>query len=270
MAITINERFQSRDSTMGPSPDGVLKYVIQGTDSEVTAQALVAAIAPGAWGTLYRQNAKLAHQGGDVWYADVQYGPRNQQAGQSEWSFSIATKQQHITHSLETIESYVAAGEAETNFRQAINVVGDGDQQRIEGVDIPVAEFTWQETLYLPMVQFTSAYLAILKAAVSKVNENAFRIWAAEEVMLQGVSGNPAGDNVALTFQFASEESEAGMTIGTIANIAKTGWHYLWVASRDVHDVGGERIRPHPQQVNVEKVIKTYDFAKLLIPDPFS
>lgn len=270
MAATISERFQSRDGTAGPTPEGIRRYVITGTDDETVAQTLGASYAPATWGNLYRGDMRYSHQGGGVWHVEAQYGPRNRQSGESEWSFSIQTKQTHITHSLETIESYVAAGEAETDYKQAINVVGDGGEERIEGVDIPVAELTWQETLYLPIASFTSSYLNVLKAAVGKTNDAAFRIWGEQEVMLQGVSGRPAGDLVELTFQFASEESKTGITIGTIANIAKKGWEYLWVASRDIHDADGERIRPQPQQVNVEKVIETYDYTLLGIPDPFS
>lgn len=270
MALSISERFQSRDGTAGPTPDGLRRYVITGSDDEQVAQVLLASYAPATWGNLYRGDLRLSHQGGGVWHCEVSYGPRNRESGQSEWSFSISTKQQTITHSLETVNTYVPAGETATDFKQAINVVGDGDELRIEGVDIPVAEFSWQETLYLPLAQLTSAYLAILKNGTGKVNASAFRIWGEQEVMLKGVTGNPAGDNCQLTFEFSSEESKSGLTYGSINNITKQGWHYLWVTTRDVHDATAERLRPQPQQVNVEKVIETYDFALFGIPDPFN
>lgn len=262
--MRIYERHKSRDGTMGPDAKGVRNYVIDGTDDESTAQALVNAIVPATWGNLYKQTAELSHQGGGVWHVAVQYGPRNKQSGESEWSFSIGTTQIHTTHSLETVESYIPAGGTEVDYEQAINVVGKEGEIEIEGVDIPSADLTWQETLYLPLAQFTSAYLAILRSAVGKTNASTFRIFGAQEVLLQGVSGRPAGDTVALTFQYAASESKSGLTIGTITGIAKKGWEYLWVRTEETDGV------PEAVQVNVEKVIDTYDFATLGVPDPFN
>jgi len=269
---TINERPNSREFVSGPEPSARLHYVVTGIDDKqagLTAQmqvlALVRAFAPVQLANLWREQAECKPQGGEVWYCEVPYGPYREDGEDepvSEWSFNVGTTMVHTTHSIETINQY-ADGDAE-DFAQAINVVGEGDDIRIEGVDVPTADLTWQETLYMPATWFTTAYLNILYNAVGKTNKNTFRIFEAQTVLLQGVSGRPAGKQVSLTFQFAASPSETGLSIGGITGIAKKGWEYLWVRSVTEGNL------PVVKQVNVEKVIETYDFANLGIPDPFT
>lgn len=263
MAIEIDETPNSREFTTGATPSGRRFYTVHGTLDDATVRALVAALAPAEWANLYRQNMTARPKAYDSWEVEVPYGPRKREQGQSEWSFSISTTMVHTTHSLETVAEYVPEGEDPEDFGQAINLVGEGDDEQIEGVDVPSADLTWQETLYLPIAQFTPAYFNLLYQTVAKANASAFRIFGEQEVLLDGISGGPAGDMVALTFQFKASESKTGLSIGDIAGIAKKGWEYLWVRSKASDG------SLQPAQVNIEKVIETADYSALGIPDPF-
>lgn len=264
MSVTIDERPNSREFTAGPNPSGTRHYDVHGTYEDTVVEAMVAALAPLTWRNLYRQTMDATPQGtGDEWTVSVPYGPRKREEGEAEWSFTISTTLVHTTHSLATVNRYVPAGETAEDFKQAIGVTGEDDEQEIEGVDVPSADLAWQETLYLPKAEFTQAYFAKLFHAVAKANATAFRIFGEQEVLLDGVSGNPAGDYIALTFQFKASESKTDLTIGDIAGIAKKGWEYLWVKSKVADGLLA------PAQANVEKVIETADYADLAIPDPF-
>ena len=46
MAITIDEKFDSREATESESPNTELLYVVQGTDDDLLVKSLVAATAP--------------------------------------------------------------------------------------------------------------------------------------------------------------------------------------------------------------------------------
>lgn len=266
MSITITERYAKRELSEDRSTARHSReYTVIGTDDELIAYEIIKAAAPIRYGNLWRNQIRVQERADGLWDGEVSYSPLRRESGQSEWSFSIGTTQIHTTHSLETISQNVPAGEEATDFKQAINVSGEGVDKQIEGVDIPSADLSWQETLYLDPAEFTAAFLGRLHEAAGKTNSNAFRIFPAESVLLEGVSGEPAGDTLKFVFQFSASPPASDLTIGSITGIDKAGFHYLWVRSEPNSD--GDLV---PVQVNVERVIATYDFADLGIPDPFT
>jgi len=278
MAITIRERNNSRQWTGDDNFE--MRYVVSGTYSDMQARGMADALAPSSinerYGAIrsavYKNEVTADPQGaGDVWYVDVKYGPGpgnsqgGGQPGESEWSLTIGTRQVHISNSLAT-SAYTNDPAAE-DYKNAINVVGAGTDLRVDGVDVPEPTFDWQETLYMKLETFTPAYVAKLYAATGKTNASAFRFFQEQEVLLSGVSGQPAGNCVSLTFQFSASPSVTGLQIGDIAGIAKKGWEYLWVRYKT--EQGNNTLKQVPAQVNVEQVIETYEFANLGLPDPF-
>ena len=270
MSITITERYAKRELSEDRSTARHSReYTVIGTDDELVAYELIKAAAPVRYSNLWRNQIRVQERADGLWDGEISYSPLRRESGQSEWSFNIGTKQIHVSHSLETVSQNVPDGEDAADFKQAINVTGDAADMRVEGVDIPSPTLTWQETLYLDLDSFTSTYLSTLFNAVGKVNSGDFRIWSEQEVQLLGVSGEPAGDVVKLTFQFTSEPSKTGLTIGDIEGIAKKGFEYLWVRWETSEDDTAKVLTQKAKQVNVEKVIDTVDFDTLGIPDPF-
>ena len=276
MAITIRERNNSREWSGNDA--FAMRYVVSGTYNDSWAKSIADSISPASFSTrigteattVYKNEITANPQGpGDTWYVEVKYGPtQGQQPGNSEWNFNIGIRNVHTSHSLETINTYVPDGDAAEDFKQAVNVTGSGADLRVEGVDVPEPTFGWQETLYLKLENFTSAYLTKLRNAVGKTNVTAFRVFGAQEVQLVGISGQPAGNCVAMTFSFAGSPSVEGLAIGDINGIDKKGFEYLWVRYKTDQGITG--LTQVPAQVNIEKVIDTYEFADLGIPDPFN
>ena len=157
--------------------------------------------------------------------------------GRVQWQFNAGGVTTHITQALAHVASYMPSGApSENNPHQgAINVHRDGNGELVvDGVDIGGAggAFTWSETHWIPYAAFTPSYVFGLyyTAVVTPVNNAAWRVWSPGEVRLLGVSGSASGeDQVELNFNFAAEPNITGRTIGTIENVDKRGWDYLWV-----------------------------------------
>jgi hypothetical protein len=107
----------------------------------------------------------------------------------------------------------------------------------------------------------TSFYKAALFALTGSVNNAAFRGFAAGEVLFLGASGSQRGqDDWEITFRFAASPNVTGLTVGSITNIDKRGWDYLWVRYADMEDTTAKALVKRPVAVYVEQV---YPFADL-------
>ena len=271
MTITYRELVDSRGCTAGSNAQLVVKLAVDGSyDPLVIVNEVRSSSewAPLVYADLVRGDIICDPQGDDLWFVDVYYGLRKAaEADVSEWSLTIDESSQRITHSLETINSYPAGA---PDFKQAIGVTGDGQDKVVEGADVGVTTFAWNETLYLPYRRFTPPFVTRLYVAQGCSNSAPFRVWAAGEVLLRRVQASPHGEAlVKLDFSFAVEPNVTGRTIGAVTGIAKKGWEHLWVFSRQKEDATAHELCPQPVGVYVERTRETYNFSYLGLPDPF-
>lgn len=260
MSVTIDEKFDSRESTIGVrSPTVDLLYVVQGTDDDATVRATVEGAIPAIYAGLVFQDYHLAPQGGGVWEVSVRYGKLEpKETGDSSFSFDTGGGTTHVTQSLQTVGRYAPAGRFAPDFKGAIGVTHDS----VEGTDITVPVYSFTETHYLPIAAVTGSYKAALFLLTGRVNAAPFKGFAAGEVLFLGASGAQRGtEDWEITFRFAASPNATGLVIGDITGIDKRGWEYLWVRYADAEDE--QVLVKQPIAVYVERVYDEGNFAGL-------
>ena len=148
MPVTIDEKFDSREATVGiESPSIDLLYVVQGTDDDVTVKATVEATIPIIYAGLPFQDYHISPQGAGVWEVSVRYGKKEpKETGESSFSFDTGGGTTHITQSLQTINKYAPVGKVAPDFKGAIGVTHDS----VEGTDVTIPIYNFTETHYNP------------------------------------------------------------------------------------------------------------------------
>jgi hypothetical protein len=260
MPVTIDEKFDSRESTVGiESPSVDLLYVVQGTTSDATVRATVESTIPAIYAGLVFQDYHIAPQGDGVWEVSVRYGKTEpKDTGDSSFSFDTGGGTTHITQSLQTINKYAPAGKVAPDFKGAIGVTHDS----VEGTDVTIPVYSFTETHYISIGLVTGAYKATLFGLTGRVNNGGFKGFAAGEVLFLGASGAQRGeDDWEITYRFAASPNVSGLAIGDITGINKKGWEYLWVRYADAEDQ--KVLVKQPIAVYVEKVYEDGNFAGL-------
>ena len=193
-----------------------------------------------------------------IWEGEAEYALFSRtfkSIGESSYSFDTGGGNQHITQSISTTNSYPVGAEG----GGAIN--SDG-ATRVEGVDIIVPVYNFSETHYLANATVTSAYKEILFNLTGRVNNASFRNFDAGEVLFLGASGSQRGvEDWEITFKFAASPNRTGLTVGSITDIVKKGWDYMWVQYQP--SAGTSRLLSVPVAVHVEKVYEDGDFSTL-------
>ena len=255
MAITIDERFNSREATEGSSTSTELLYLVQGTEDDLQVKSLVAATAPTVYDGLVRDSFSVTPLGGGVWECTVRYVLLE---SESQFTFDTGGGTQHITQSLQTIGGYAPPGFTAPNFQGAMGVTTDS----VEGTDITVPVYSFTETHYISGALVTPAYKAALFFLTGKVNGAAFKGFAAGEVLFLGAAGSKRGtDDWEITYRFAASPNVTGLVVGPITGIVKKGWEYLWVRYADAEDQ--YVLVKRPIAAYVEQVYELGDFSGL-------
>jgi hypothetical protein len=260
MAITIDEQFDSREATQSiDSPSIDLKYQVKGTEDDVAVRGVVEATIPAFYLSLPFQSYHIKPLGGGVWEVTARYGKQEQKdTGSSSFSFDTGGGTTHITQSLRTVSTYAPAGKVAPDFKGAIGVATDS----VEGTDITIPVYSFTETHYIPTALVTGAYKVTLFALTGRVNQYAFKGFAPGEVLFLGASGSVRGtEDWEITFRFAASPNVTGLAVGDIANIAKSGWSYLWIRYADAEDQ--KVLVKQPIAAYVEQVYEAGDFAGL-------
>ncbi|HOK95553.1 MAG TPA: hypothetical protein PK052_04910 [Anaerohalosphaeraceae bacterium] len=261
MSITVTEKFESRDVVRGSNPSAQLNFVVAGTDDHDLALIELATVAPTVFDSLPRLNYGVEPIAETLWLGFVRYGYQTiQQTGSTVYQFDTGGGTQHITQSLATVSRYGRPGFTAPNFFGAIGVTGGS----VDGVDITVPVYSFSEVIYMDDSDVTDAYKATLFALTGRVNNAAWRNYAAGEVLFLGASGSKRGsDDWELSFRFAASPNMTGLTIGDITGIAKQGWHYLWVQYIDQEDTTAKSLVKRPLSVHIEQVYPYGNFALL-------
>ena len=270
MTVTVEEKFDSRESGRGRNNFLVRTYIIQGTDSDSTARAQLAATAPTTVDGYVRQSYRVDPVGdptqSQTWMGEARYGASSfstPETGDSVFNFETAGGQLQITQSLATIASY-PAGQA-PDFEGAIGY----DGERIQGTSIVHPIYNWGETHWFSAATVDITYRGKLFNQTGTVNNATFKGMASGECLFLGASGTRRGtssdDDWEISFRFASQPNQTGLTVGSITGIDKKGWEFLWVRYADeVVTAGGEQfLVQRPKSVYIEQIYKTSNFADL-------
>lgn len=259
--ITCEEKFSSREVTLGEGEGAILTFIIKGTDDEIEALDALNTTAPQNYQDIPRQSRSVEPVGPSLWLGMARYGyKQTKQTGESLVQFDTAGGSQHITQSIQTVGSYAAPGKTAGNFGGAIGV----NESSVEGVDITVPVFNFSQMHYLDDVQVDSAYQQVLFELTGKVNNALWQWFEAGEVLFLGASGAKRGrGDWEITYRFAASQNRSGIVIGDIAGISKKGWEYLWVRYQDSEDTGAQSIVKRPISVYVERVYEEANFALL-------
>jgi hypothetical protein len=130
VAITVEEKFEGRQITMGTNPSAELRYNVRGTNDDVAARVALEGASPliydfyadGLW-VIPRENASVEPVGNDIWEGIIRYGVVPQE-NESTFAFDAGGGAQHITQSFETVGAYGATG-TPPYFGGAIGVTDD-------------------------------------------------------------------------------------------------------------------------------------------------
>lgn len=237
-------------------------YGIQGTYDADAAEAALLATAPATIlsGALFRKSYRIFPQRGDCWEAEVRYSinKRQEQSDSVKWSFETSGGTAHAQQSISTIEAYMAAGYAETDFHGAIGVTKDS----VEGCDITVPVLQLRGTIILPAASVAIGNIAAWSYLTGRTNNATWKGFNAGEVLSLGAAGQERGeDDWEVSFVFACGPNLTDLTVGSITGIAKKAWEYLWVRY-ELDDAGaGKFMVQKPVQVNVEQVYFPGDFS---------
>lgn len=261
MAVTVIEKWDSREQAAGDQPSVDLRYLILGTSDDIEAHDELIAQTPAVYAGLVRQSTHLERLAEEAWEGSIRYGRTEPpQAGASSFNFDTGGGTQHITQSLETVGAWAAPGLVPPNFHGAIGVGKD----TIDGVDVTVPVYHFGETHYLPAELVTPAYKAELFRLTGTVNAFPFRGFDTGEVLFLGASGSKRGqDDWEIAYKFAASPNAFGLSVGSITGINKRGWDYLWVRYADVEDGNAKMLVQRPIAAYVEQVYPYRDFSGL-------
>ena len=264
MPIEVREKFDSRRLTKGQNPSAELAYIVLGTDDDIAARDALEDDAPDTYAGLPRQTVSIEPLGPDLWEGVARYGQSSGSitpGGEAVYSFDTGGGTQHITQSLATVHRYPAPGVgAAPDFKGGIGVSADG----VEGVDITVPVYHFAETHYLADAVVTLAYKLTLFALTGRVNNSAFKGFAAGECLFLGAAGTKRGSgDWEIGYRFASSPNVTGLTVGDITGINKKGWEYLWVRYADAEDAAAKALVKKPIAAYVEQVYPYGDLNAL-------
>jgi len=254
------ELFDSRTEQWGASQSAEFAYIAKGCADEVEVRTLAEANVPGTYNGLYCLTIEIQSRiNADTWKVIARYGvpqPYQEDTPQPTISFDTTGGTQHITQSLATVASARTGGGTVPNLNGAIGY----DGENVNGVDITVPVYNWQETHYLSNAQLNEpAYYAL----TGSVNSDVFRGFQPGEVLFLGVTGqkrlgpNPLWE---LTFKF-SYSGNRFVSVPGVGDLNKKGWEYLWVQYGDT--VTANTKVKQPVAAYVEKVYDDAPFSTL-------
>lgn len=268
MTVYFYETNPSRKVAKGKESSEESNFVLWSTAGEVDAKADALAYVLAGTVTisdgLVRQGVDLDEVDVGLWQAKVKYGVwKPPEVGDYDWSFDTTGGTAKQTQSKQNIGNYAPAGEVAPNFRGAVGVSGEGD---VEGVDIKVPKFRWQETHQLDSAVVTWTYSQILKALTGRTNDASFRGFSRGEVMFGGAKASSKRKEpgiVEVTYEFDAESNATNLTVGQITVPSKKGWEYLWVRYEPKVDAAAKRLVKQPSSAHVERMSDEADFSLL-------
>lgn len=262
MATTVT---QDIISTYVPGVRAELKYTIREAADEEAAHVALAAACPDPYESIPRKIIQIEteHFNSDDTSENIFRGTVyyyfNSYSLSSVVSFDTTGGTQRLTQANATT-SYPAGA---PDFQGAINYDGD----KINGIDIGIGSFQFQEQHYKSTTQCNEAYRITLSNMSYKVNDDTFRGFAAGEVLFKGATAQQAvidgSTKWQITYNFACSPNRANFYVGSILVAAKKGWQYLWTLYAESES--NNRVVQIPEAVYVQTIYDEADFDDLEI-----
>lgn len=295
MPTTVQELHDGRSEqwadNSGDESSVEVPYLVSGAADEAAALAAVRSAVPLAERGLIRKSIEFSERVSDtIWKARVRYATpkpgdsQNGEAPEPVISYDTTGATQHITQSRSSVsygtpkhlklilkpeDEWADPNEPEWDTEEIPadnppdlqNAIGY-DGERVNGIDVPVRKFEWQETHYLTDAQFNPVAFYALKDCV---NSDKFRGKDPGTVLFQGFTsqrrGRQANDLWEVTFKFAWQPNESNLMIGKIGPVNKKGWEYLDIVYTD--DVQDQFRLRRPRYVYVHTLYETAMFVTL-------
>ena len=202
----------------------------------------------------------------EVWDFTAEYKQREPEPG--EYTVSIDTSGGQIMQTYAYSESkYVATGESAPGMNNAIDVQ-DNKPQGVQRV-IPALKITVRakiKTANITTVGGVMAYAQVISELTGTVNNaTAFGQFAAGELLFTGASGDIIAEDPTLQFNFLASKNVTGLTIGTIAGIAKNGHDYIWFSFKSDKDATTGLQQSKPRAAYVNRIYGEADHSLLYI-----
>jgi hypothetical protein len=280
MPVTVTEQFKSREGALGANKDSTFLFILEGSDDDVEIKQAIVDYLSTTYGSVYDgmpiADGDIEQHGTQLWTGRVRFainpGGGNDafpETGESSHSFETSGSTQHISHSRETMNSY---GLAPPDFMQAIG----WDGESVEGTDIIVPIYRFEETHYLEAGFATPAYRVLIARLTGSVNSEPFRGFLPGEVLFEGARGSKRGrGDWEITFSFACQPNITGgmydgeeIRIGGILVTTKAGWDYLWVQYQEQVPAGETKIIPAAESIYIERVYHRADLNIMGLPVP--
>jgi len=251
---TISQDWQGAKVVESDSSTIESEYIITGEDDEFIAQAdLDAATATTVSGLVKQEVAITERLGDSSWRGVVKWGKfETKEAGDSSFSFDTGGGTGHKSNSIATLSRTAAPGvPAAPNFQNAIGVTDSS----VEGVDVTIPAYSFEETHFVDAAFVTAAYKATLFSLTGVVNNATFKGFAAGECLFKGASGSLNDWTTwEITFKFSSQPNASSFAVGPITIPLKRGWDYLWVRYRETEDAAAGHLAKRPIAAYVEQV----------------
>lgn len=265
---TALELAASRRQGDGTNRFAELLYQVVGTDGgpydEDGAAAAALAVAPATFNSMPRRSTTVEPVNGDnLFNVRLRYEPRGQrgevptpvETGGYRIEFDASGTTQNITQGL-TETQYPPTADS---FFTALNVTESGP----EGLDVEVQSLRWTERHYVSNADMTVlgwAGLVAIRALTKRVNDAAFRGFAAGEVFFRSFRASPRTDeDWELVYEFEAMPNLTGQTVAGITGIDKGGHEYLWVRYQKTE--GTDDLVEEPKAVYVNGIYDAVDFA---------
>lgn len=274
--LTLIERF-GISTSVAENPSASVPYLVTGHEDEGTVRQFCQSSIPSRYYDLWLEDYSLSHIGGGTWEIETRYALRRpkgnsssqspesaEQSGAAEspprFRFAVGGETLKVTQSRETRGKYGPGGEPPPDFKGAIGVTADG----VEGVDIFVPKYSFEETYTLGSAVVTPQWKAKLYKLCGRTNASQFRGFERGEVLLLSADGgNDGSDTWEVTCRYAASANETDIKIGDITVAEKGGWDYLWVRYKIDEDVNSKMIVTTPIGAYVERVYPEGDFSFL-------
>jgi hypothetical protein len=182
------------------------------------------------------------------------------------WSFDTSGGNVRISHSKAT-QRFAISGRTAPDCKSAIGVKHDGS---VDGVDIVIPALKLTCSYRFPVASTVvnattwDSYVKKLARMSGTTNNATYGEYARGELLFLGATGEFVPKvPTEIQYHFAASENVTGLTIGTIAGIAKKGHEFLWIMFEAAEDQS--KIIQRPLAAYVEQVYGESNFADLEI-----
>lgn len=272
MTLQFVESHDSRKITQGVS-ESVLrrKWTAFREASEVIVKAALLSTAGSLFNGLPLSNIDADPQGGGIWKCTADYSlrvpenPSNTEDGEAlgpAYSIDLTAGTQHVTQSLETVDSAWIGDGPDPDYKRAVKVTKD----RVEGTDIFVPKFEFGITVKTYPV--TPEFVRTLRSSGAKTNNAPWKGFETGEVLYLGCTGQCEPNSYwTLSHKFVVGENKEVTVNGM--TVTKGAHDFLWCTYRQ-SKISDSVVAEVPIGVKVERMYDSADFNLLRLNPPIA